>query len=499
MGQWLTICYTQGYLRAAKALYQAGHKVKANQALVKAASLAAQGSSSLATYAEDLHAAWNPPLIHRLPNETLLEVFCYLDATQVIVCQSVCRRWKDVTTSNPVLWRNSPVLKGSLEQLAAKLKKLYSMTGGGRVRSLSLVFVGDPPTGERRRMSASQRWRGLNMDLLLPLNSLEEFNCTNAHQEIEQQLWAALCRCRCLKILRWRCGEASSASRHALYETKGSPMADCRLQELVFIGRHQCRFDDRFADLLREARKIHVEAIGTRWSMRGVLEAAKDTVEDLCLKNVSDCMLGLSPHDPWEYMLPAEPAQERTVEMKSLRRFEGSLPVARSTEEARYRIDASTIKELITTEVDAAIVSMMHGSRRSVVELAYVAHRDVDVDTFDDFDFLLEDLSSCESLSMDMNHFVKGRLGVWDKIRIDHCTRDKDVRLLLPRLTSLIIRKDEALTGGELVTLIKYRSRFGLPPLQKLVLNGCINVSAEAVAWLRQHVPNFAFSIKTDP
>lgn len=121
-------------LLAANAPHKGFFNEKAIRALSKAAMLATYTMADLDWHIKHL----NPPLIDILPIEILAHVFGFLSIKDIVACTRVCRRWKQVTSSNSKIWRQPVILRGPVKKVDAKWKAFCKVSGGGQISSLTL-------------------------------------------------------------------------------------------------------------------------------------------------------------------------------------------------------------------------------------------------------------------------------------------------------------------------------------------------------------------------
>lgn len=476
----------QAYLRAAKAFHLAGYKSKAIRALDKAESLTAV-KSDLYTYIKSLQAEWNPTLIHKLPDELLVEVMSYLELHELAFCFRTCRRWKSVTSTNPGLWCGSHiVLKGKAQRIAANWTKILKLTNGGKVKSLSLRLNEKDSKLSSKENTLFHSWVLDSLRQTFPSDTLYAFEYIGACKAIDDQIWALVKSCKRLRSLRWTSyfgfgpndNKSDRPFRRRVYDhhIKGSPLANCQLEEFHFENYEPTFFDYSYVDLLGQAKRL---SLGTYLSCRRLSEilfTKESALEEL------QYTVSLSRNIP---IYDDESEELPKVNLPYNHRLNNLITIKTIVPERNHAIPEFwnlKLPKVTNAVIDCSTVHLnSFSSSKNLVSLEYNFQDD---DPDNSFESVGLKLSNCETLILSftfnrhLDEFWKGAQHVDPNQRI------------VPRLKNLSIDGLCTLTGTDLVKFIRSRIQFETP-LENLEITNCEKVDYESVSLLKKMVPSF--------
>lgn len=476
------------YLRAAMALYAAGHKAKAIKALIKAQSLTIT-KSELHTYIKDLMWEWNPTLIDTLGNDILIEVMSYLEPPDLANCFRTCRRWKGVLSNNSVPWRRGHiVLKGKAQRIATNWSKILRRTNGGKMEHLSILLDEKNTKLSLKENTLLYRWILDSMRQVFPSDTLVTFEYRGACKAIDDQIWHMVKSCKRLRSLKWTSfsgfGPDGSGPEKPImrrvydHHIKGSPLANCRLEEFHFENHEPTFLDYSYVALLGQAKKLSLQTYLSPRRLMEILFTRESKLEEVVYT------VSLTRDIP---IYEKEYKELPRIQLPSKNQLNNLITLKGKVLERNCAIPELwnlSLPKVTSAAIDCSLVHLdSFLSSENLISLEYNFQDDDCDNSFEDTGLKLP---NCETLSLSFE-FDRYLDEFWTGARhVDPSQR------IVPRLKNFSIDGLGTLTGADLVNFVRSRIKFGTP-LNRLQVMGCEKVDYESVSLLRKMVPNFVY------
>lgn len=429
--------------------------------------------------------------IKSLPDELLLEFFEYLGTRDLVACMLVNKRWKTVLGSYPKVWTQKAELRGSLKRIGQQWMKLRHLTSKGKVKALSLHI----PTSDNIYHFKPDTFRLFKQ---FPFATLREFSYVGHNKNrvrLDEKVWSTVVQCTNLKLLRFHSTINIYSTVCSSFPVQNSNLEHCRLEvlELTHDSSKEplCQFDKGIFRLLSKAKVIRLDYGLVQADLKGILEASKDTLEELYLTEYQRNSPGSTRNNASE------------IELTKLEKFSGFCPThiaMTAPRAATFIFDRSGPKQF---------ERLLQRHHENVQTLSFKTVDKVD-SALTVFYTMLFSLSNCRSLSLDLTENAYSGKGFifWQAFTtmdpaLAHGAITSEDRLL-PKLQHLTI-KSKALLYGDVLTseallhFVRRREELGLPLLESLVLIDCGIFGVEAVAALRSRVAHITFKHSQEP
>lgn len=422
---------------------------------------------------------YNTRSIHRLPEELIVTIMKGCETRELLVYETVCKRWREILHHYKSIWRQKVTLEGSAEQVMKQWTHIKSRIGKASVVKLSLTIKEDNHFGrfERSNFQKSPEQAFLAWDF--PFETLESFEYNSNSVKIDQQIWNHVNRCEKLKRLVWISNDKLH-TLHALHNEKSKIQFEvsrnlqvcCKLQDFVFRPGSSYKVDKGILPLLFQAELIEIDDIIGSTMIKDILHAACKTLKSF---HVHLCT----------FVRFAEPLDmlSNPVQLDKLHTLKVGPKCCRG-------ISAPNLESLsIRSCLISGELSIIDSCKGDLKELElFVTSQDRDK-----ISNLILGLPKCIKLTLihSTTRATSPRSTVtfWKDL-ITATMRDGiDGHLqTLPLLQELAIYYDPHLDGSCLVDLLRAREYLRLPRLQKLSLLWCDSIGNDAVVWLKENV-----------
>ena len=402
----------------------------------------------------------------------MYEILSFLDTPDLYACFSTCRGLKHILTYQSGIWGRNVNLSGNLAKIERRWKRLYSFLRGKQVHSLSLSMKSPCPVS---------MWKSSTLRSTFPFSTLYSLHYSGAGNEgghLDLMVWQDwVSQCKRLKVLHF----VNTARQGSLTLEEGTPLTSCRLAELElenlpYPGVN--RQEDALIRVVSKARRLRLTTYSDAERIRSMVEAAKETLEDL------EILVLHESGDTVNLERRIEAVVLSSVQRLSVRWEQSSIPfVLQAPQAKKLALHLSQPREDGTFTHD-----LLQSCASTLTDLAYHSPSPL---AAQELDRALPTLAVCERLSISFAHSASVP-ALWARLEEQS---DKDSRsALLPRLSQLSISGDRTLRGGEVIRLLRHRQSSDLPSIDELSLSSCTDIHQEAVARLRKMVPRFSFS-----
>lgn len=250
-------------------------------------------------------------IVDTLPDETLVEIFSYLETHDLANIASTCRHWNRIALNNASLWGHHVVLRGTLKRIDLKWKIILKLTGG-KIESIFLDFSHRNFYDQfLKDEEIFQSWIKERLLDKLPTDTLRSFEYSGSCEITDMHVWSLVSFCEKLKYLTWRTDAMSDtiADRKVAvdYGIKSTPLSQCRLIEFHFRNQWSSFFDLSYIDLLSQVKKLHLETFLPDQRLYEILVASASTLEELTI-------FGTSSHISFQYIHELKQREEKSTE-----------------------------------------------------------------------------------------------------------------------------------------------------------------------------------------
>jgi hypothetical protein len=227
--------------------------------------------------------------VNRLPNELFYAVFDLLDTDTLFTCRDVCKPWRDALTTSLAVWKRAPSIKGTLEELDAKWRRLKSVTTIDL--SLTLWICSSGKYWRNKPCQLQQRLMSTEIVEQFP-QSLREFHFKIDLRCADYVLWRHIFNNSNLKILHWTSSCEYIADEDLLFSypiDENSPpiQALCRLDEFAFDVHAEVCIDDIMLQMVSQVKRLYLRWGLSRSHLLAILSAAESTMEKLVVSFLS--------------------------------------------------------------------------------------------------------------------------------------------------------------------------------------------------------------------
>lgn len=295
--------------------------------------------------------------------------------------------------------------------------------------------------------------------------------------------------CTKLKVLRWKSIKRDrDEDWYAGFEIRGTPLENCRLDELYIEDPTAVIIDEAFIQILSQVKKLYLMTYVLSPRLWQILMAVRFTVQELHFTGTTTDNRITGNISPSDY-------QKETAAMISLVPIEMKQVIKFGTlwQQARDHvyITPSFSHRLALPQVTKAIL------RNNIVKWSDIGHfqgnltyPECHLEMISDLNEInnnLHTLPKCESLVLTSESLLN-MTKFWEAIKAP----DENKRIL-PRLKHLKIAVYSSLLSANVISFVKFRIEIGFP-METVHIYCSSRFHQGSVACLRASVPDFSYS-----